>query len=107
MFWGWFKSKVASTATLDKFRIKVITLQDETKKFFPQYKEDSLSSEWLVILSLANGNLFHDMNHSDLLSTNNYSNSEEIAKQVIEQTKKELAIKRAKEFKSEEIIKVD
>ena len=107
MFWGWFKSKVASTATLDKFRIKVITLKDGTKKYFPQYKSSDLSSDWLLILSLKHGsNLFYYADDFELLTIDNYEMSEENALKVIEQTKIELAIKRAKEYLSEEIIKI-
>lgn len=104
--WKWFKSTVDKTI-VDKFRIKVIILKDGTKKYFPQYKEDTLSSEWLVILSLTSNNVFYFMDSFELLTTDNYEISEENARKVIEQTKLELSTKRAKDFLSEEIIKID
>lgn len=107
MFWNWFKSKAAKTVALDKFRIKVITLQNGSKKYYPQFKDNNLTSEWLcAVVTRDNNVILVDVSEFDLVNSIYYCElSEEDANTTLERLKAQLAIERANDFLSEEIIK--
>lgn len=108
MFWNWFtKSKLVNIASLDNFRIKVITLQDGSKKYYPQYKGGTLTSEWLcAVVTRDNNVILVDISQFDLVHSIYYCElSEEDANTTIERLKAQFQLERAEEFLSEEIIK--
>lgn len=108
MFWNWFKkSKLVNMTSLDNFRIKVITLQNGDKKYYPQFKDNNLTSEWLcAVVTRDNNVILVDVSQFDLVNSIYYCElSEEEANTTLERLKYQLEVERANQFLSEEIIK--
>ena len=109
MFWNWFKkSKLVNIASLDSFRIKIITQQNGYKKFYPQFKDNDLTSEWLCAVVTKNNNvILVDVSQFDLIHSIYYCElSMEDAEATIERLKAQLQLERAEQYLSEEIIKL-
>lgn len=106
--WSWFKRAVDTVST-DKFRIKVITLKDGTKKYYPQYKGE-VSSSYLCLIKTGSDHQYIvliDVSDHDLLNSNYYYYSDqEAAQEAINDYKLQLELERAKQLESEEIIKL-
>lgn len=103
----WNKSDKVSD-TPEKFRVKVITLKNGTKRFYPQVRNSVLAADWLCILKTHNGHIvLVDLSEFDLINYEYYHcNSEVEAIEKIEALKLQLAVERANEYESEEIIKL-
>lgn len=108
MNWKFWKKVDKVLPSQDKFRIKVITQQNETKKFYPQFKDNDLTSEWMCLITTINNDIILvDVSNFNLIHSNYYHlASQEAAIARIEKYKLQLAIERANYYKSEEIIKV-
>jgi hypothetical protein len=104
---SWFKKSIlAPGVTMDKFRIKIIILNDGTKKHYAQYKESNLSSDWLNILLLATGSvILHEITEHEEINGNLGCISKEEADILIEKQKQQLETLRAKGLKEEIYIK--
>lgn len=103
--WKWFKSAV-DTVTADKFRIKIITLKDGTKKYYPQYKGDT--TNWLDLLVTDKEQfILIGLTDYQLLNDEYQCDSQELAQDTINLYKKLLVLERAKNLESEEVIKID
>lgn len=104
---SWFKrSKLAKVATVDRFRIKIVILNDGTRKHYAQYKESTLSADWLNILLLATGDvILHEISNYEELHGNLSCSNKEEADLLIEKQKEKLTLTRAKGLKEEIYIK--
>lgn len=105
-FKKWFKSTV-DLSIVDKFRIRVIILKNGTKKYYPQFKNGDITSDYECILKLKNDSfILKDLNLDYLINNSKFINNEIEALSIIEEFKKELELIRSKELLEEEIIKL-
>lgn len=103
--WSWFKRAVDTVST-DKFRIKVITLKDGTKKYYPQYKGE-VSSSYLCIIRSKDALILTDVSDYQLVNGMYWHCVSEVeATALVDAFKHQLTIERSKELESEEIIKL-
>lgn len=106
MLWGLF-GNANKVSNPDKFRIKVITLKNGTKKYYPQYKLDIISSDWENIIKTSKNNfVLCDLSIFELINGNHFCENQEDAINITNEYKLYLEQERAKEYQSEEIIKL-
>ena len=104
----WIKDFFNKKGYKDYYQIRKITLLDSTVKYYPEYRNNSLDN-WSQLFLTDKGRSGYVILSTDSMTKDDlyYQNTEAQCLDVIEKYKASLADLRAKEFYSEDVIKVD
>ena len=91
----------------DKFRIKIIELRNNNKKYYPEYKEGMMSSWAQLVLQNNKGIVSIFLSDRELIEDNlSHCDSVEESKDLVQKYKQQLIKKRELELLKEQIIKL-